>query len=236
MSKEIEDYNSEELIKDAIKRLNDELRLKGVGFDIDGVEVDSATKAIERFNEFHGTSYCKDDLTSVWEMANWASRIPGIRDPKQYATKLWNSDEVFANANHEYGALILTRFLHQEVVFPQRYTARPSYTEKVTRRWFLTNKPWVEQDLIHIQREGNGVNHSFKVDGINEQGIGYFFEDDTTTAELIEQNTRALVILVPQPWNKFYESSSDRIIVPKDYGGLPSLIRSYLTLATTFMQ
>lgn len=42
MSKKDVFATNEVLIKDNLKRLNDELRIKGVSFDIDGVEIGTA--------------------------------------------------------------------------------------------------------------------------------------------------------------------------------------------------
>ncbi|MCH7641157.1 hypothetical protein IID22_03100 [Patescibacteria group bacterium] len=235
MSKEFRLSNDEECLRNAINTLNARLRIDGVGFDIDGVEVDSATPAIERFNKLHDKLYTKKDLISVWEMANWARQIPGIDDPKGHAISVWNNDEVFANAHPEQGAWILAQFLYQEGVYPHRITSRPSYNEDVTRSWYSKNTPWVEQSFIHVQSKGFEISQTFKVDKINEKEIRYFFEDDIESAEMIVLQTQARVIIVPQPWNRFYEPSSDQIIKVRGYSEFPRLIRSYLTLAEGFI-
>lgn len=235
MSKEFRLSNDEECLRNAINTLNARLKIDGVGFDIDGVEVDSATPAIERFNKLHDKSYTKEDLISVWEMANWARQISGIDDPKGHAISVWNNDEVFANAHPEQGAWLVARFLHLEGVCPHRITSRPSYSKEVTRSWYSKNKPWVNQSFIHVQSQGHRISQSFKVDKINEKEIRYFFEDDIESAETIAQQTQALVIIVPQPWNRFYEPSSSQIIKVRGWTKFPILIRSYLTLAERFI-
>lgn len=235
MSKEFRLSNDEEYLGSAIDTLNERLRNEDVGFDIDGVDVDSATPAIDGFNQLHDTTYRKEDLTTVREITNWAKQIPGIDNPKGHAISMWTNDEVFANAHPEQGAWILAQFLQQEGVYPHKITSRPSFSEEVTRSWYSLYMPWVEQSLIHVQNKGNRINQTFKVDKINEKEIRYFFEDDIESAEIIAQQTQALVIIVPQPWNRFYEPSSDQIIKVQGYRELPILLRSYFTLAERFL-
>lgn len=237
MSREHLFATSEPLIKDALKRLDDEFRTKGVSFDIDGVEIDSATSAINEFNKRHNTLYRKEDLNSSWGIINWIRQIPDIKDPKEYAIRLWNSQGVMSFASPESGAWILSYHLHSEEIGPLRISARPYYLEVITKRWYEEIMPWVDQSLIHICSDESeiGPRIGFKINKINSFNIEYHFEDQVEDAELIAEQTKALVVLVPQPWNVGYKPTNREIIEVKGYTDQPVLVRAYLSLAERFM-
>lgn len=232
----------EEKIMNTLDKGNRTLRIEGLGFDIDGTEVDSATQAIQKLNRIFNSSYKKTDYATYWEMVEFIKKEDEtINNPKEYAIKLWNSDDVVGSALPESGALILSRFLHEEGLRIPRITARPSYIEEITRRWYDQRMPWVDQSLINIQNTGRRIYPGYKVNKINEYNLGYFFEDQPKDAEKIVDATNAVVIIVPQPWNTGYsipKNCHNRIIIPEEeqFQGHPRVLRAYFSLINIITQ
>ena len=223
-------------IVEKIERLNEELRNSVVSYDIDGVDVDSATLAVNKFNNLFNTAYRVKDLTNIWGLTDWLKYFPEVEDPRKFAVKLWNSNDVFGPALPVPGAWILADYIEEEEIRPHKITSRPSFVENVTRRWYRGWMPWIDQSRIHIQKNGREISPTFKVDKIIEIKSLYHFEDDTKQAEEIEEKTKSVglnttIVIVRQPWNLGYRPKSSRIVVDTRYTDLPPAIGAYLTLA-----
>ncbi|MEK7111913.1 MAG: hypothetical protein AAB875_01160 [Patescibacteria group bacterium] len=226
----------ENSIVEKIERLNEKLKNSVVSYDIDGVDTDSATCAVNKFNNLFNTAYKVEDLTSIWGLTDWVKDFPEIENPREFAVNLWNSDDVFGNALPVSGAWILADYIEEEEIRPHKITSRPSFVEDVTRRWYHRWMPWIDQSRIHIQKNGREISPTFKVDKIIEIKSLYHFEDDPLQAEDIEEKTKSaelntVIVIVRQPWNSGYRPKSSRIVIDARYTDLPPAIGAYLALA-----
>lgn len=215
------------------------LKKSVVSFDIDGVEINSAAPAVEKFNRIFGAKYKVDDLKTYWSMVEWVKIAdPSIEDPRSYAINLWNSKDVFEDAPPAAGAWLLGNYLRQKDYLDiYRITSRPSRVTEITLGWYAAKMPWVDRELIHIQQDGIPVQEgsqlaSHKIETINRLGIQLHFEDSFEEAEAIVSNTDAKVILVPAPWNSDYKNPMDGITVvgPTFNKAAPRLISVLLDL------
>ncbi len=216
------------------EKINNVLRNINISFDMDGVEINSAKPAIKKLNNIFSTDYTTDDLVSYWTMVDWIKKLrPDLKDPKEFARDLWNSDDVMKQARPESGAWLLSRKLEDNQIRPHRITMRPAKVRLTTLNWYKENMKWVDSELIHIQDQTD-YDLGYKVDRINELGINLHFDDSVDDAENIVAHTKANVVLVPQPSNLNYINSNPRIFTPNllGYGDMPKMIAVYLSLNT----
>jgi len=221
----------EQEIIQRLKKVNSVIGSLKVSFDIDGVEVNSTSTAIAKLNRNLGTNYGVGDLVSYWSMVDLVKKArPGIEDPKQYAINLWNSDDVFGVALPELGSWILSKYLDEIKIGIYRVTSRPSSVSDVTFDWYRRFMPWVNPELIHIQK-GQKHNARFKADTISGLGVELHFDDSVEDAKYIVSRTSARVVLIPQPWNLNREIAEPRILISNVATDDPAkLFRVYLDL------
>lgn len=238
MIKELCIGNDTEGIRAIFEETNKVLRESGVGIDMDGVEIDSHMSAIQALNQHFGRNFEKSNYSHPWVFVDFIEEIKAdgeIRidqDAKEFAIDFWNSDLVNDNAPPVEGAMIVSKFLHQNGINAHRITARPSYVKSATHRWYNRKMPWVESQYIHIQNTGKRIYPRFKIEKINQLGLGYYFEDEPGNAEIIAKETNATVIVVPQYWNLDYSpSDTNKIITTSGYNDAPTALRGYLALA-----
>ena len=226
-----------ELIRQ-IENLNYNFRNSVVSFDIDQVEVDSASTAIQEINRRLGTEYSVADLTAYWGLVEILKRDhKEIAEPTNFAIGIWNDPEVIGKALPVSGSIILSRYLFDEGISAYRITSRPASLRDTTLIWYKKSMPWVSSDSIHIQPDGSEIKPDFKVAEIGKLEVDFHFEDSWEHAEEIVAKTNAIVILIPQPWNRSYvpEVRSKIITIPDSkYQTLPKLIRAYIHLSDLF--
>lgn len=209
-----------------------------VSFDIDGVEINSATPAVNKFNKIFNTVYTIDDLKTYWAMADLVKKANlTIEDPRSYAINLWNSEDVFKDAPPASGAWLLGNYLRQSQLNIHRITSRPSHMAEVTLGWYAAKMPWVDRNLIHIQENSSFIRDKsqlalHKIETINKLGVQFHFEDSYEEAEAIVANTNAKVILVPASWNSDYKNPKRGIIIPSSRfnRSIPTLVSVFLDL------
>lgn len=206
-------YSELEIIR-KLDEITKTLRNKKVSFDIDGVEVFSAEKAILNFNLTFDTNYVVDDLTTYWRIIDLVAKAdPSIKNPKQFAIDLWNNDFVFGTSEPVSGAWLLSSYLDQHGIKSNRITMRPSFAKQVTLDWYEAKMPWVDPKSIFIQ-VGDTHDKNFKINTIKKLGIDIHFEDSVEEAEAIVAKTKAKVVLVPHPWNRDYVNPKPGILIP----------------------
>ena len=211
----------------------------GLSFDVDGVEAWTSEEAVKLYNKRFGRKYSFPKTTSqlnhFYAMNDWLNTIKekfpeSCQDPLQESIKIWNDDNVLANANVEIGVKALLKFLNNHGIVPFRFTSRPADKTKVTYEWFSKNQPDLSADYIYIQRDKNTLNSSFKLEMILDKGVGFHLDDAPMHAEEIAEKG-VWVGLVPQPWNESYEPKrGSKIIKPQGYLGRPKIIRAFLSL------
>lgn len=235
MSK-IEINSGEEKIFNKLSHVNNVLKHGGIGFDIDGSEVDTHTPAVRLYNTM--TSHLEGfEPRSVSDIINYDAFVgwfeeAGFQEPFECAMDVWHDEEVIVGAEPLSGSFLLSLFLKSQDIDVYRITSRPAFVSENTRKWYKQWQPHViSEDLLHIQSETDNINPSYKSDKIAALGLGYFFEDSFEHAQSIVQNTDATVVLVPQPWNRDYKNDNPRIIVTSGFDGIPKLVRSYFSLA-----
>jgi hypothetical protein len=81
---------------------------------------------------------------------------------------------------------------------------------EATREWFARELPWVKPENIILGRKEGMAGGDFKSDMINRFGVALHIEDAVEEAKTIAQETRARVLIVPQPWN-----DHDRFLHPR---------------------
>jgi hypothetical protein len=209
-------YQETRLIE-KFKVINDEIRRRGVGIDMDSSEWMSEEVAVREFNTDHGTNYKISDLEKDrYAMVSWSNHIPGVNDPLQYAIRYWNNPEWLVKLKPCPGALIMSKYFSGDDVKIDlhRITARPGADEivKATYDCYKRQMPWVDKSLIHIQRGTNTISSGYKVAEIDELNLGYFFEDAPDDAEAVVKKTNAIAIILPCYWNKGYKPDNPRIL------------------------
>jgi len=199
-------------------------------FDIDGVIVDTASRAIKHFNKKYRKTKKVTDLKSFFIIYDWLFEILDDKESAMDAmVKLWNDPEVLTKSLPIKGALELTKSLHRQGSTVHYITSRPNTTKDITRAWFKKWLPWVNQDLIHISPSGDGLQRSFKAEMIKSLRPDVHFEDSIEHAQDI---TRLLpetkVILVRQPWNyTIAETLPISVIIPEGRNVKRNLMASY---------
>src|SRR3989344_6958067 len=102
--------------------------LKGVGpisFDIDGVVVYTAVKALDRINKRLKANYKLIDMLEPFAFRKWMEADPNIKDPTKEDYALWNSEAVMSYAPVVPGAPMTCRLLN-EIGHPHYFvTSRP---------------------------------------------------------------------------------------------------------------
>jgi uncharacterized HAD superfamily protein len=202
-----------------------------VSFDIDGVEVNSAVTAITKLNNTLHIKYKTCNLTSYSAMVDLIKVADGtIEDPRSFAVKLWNSEDVLKDAPPASGAWLLGNYLRQSQLNIHRISSRPSHVAEVTFEWYATKMPWIDQNGPSDGDRAQLASH--KIDTIRKLGVQYHFEDSFEEAEAIVENTNAKVVLVPNPWNCEYRHPKQRIITvtPNFNRNIPKLISLFLDL------
>lgn len=169
-----------------------------IATDIDGVDAFTQESGLTAINNLKGTSFQLTDL----KVDLVAKYLKDVRDPKKFATEIWNSNANLSTTHVVSGALILSRFLFEKGINIPRITSRPSYTRDVTLEWYAQKMPWIKPEQIIMQTKSDNINFSFKVDQIKKLGIELFFEDSFEHAVNIVENTDAKVVLIPHYWNE----------------------------------
>lgn len=229
---------NEHLIIERLDEVTKVLENSVVSFDIDGVEINSATPAVNKFNKIFNTVYTIDSLKTYWAMADLVKKAdPSIEDPRAYAINLWNSEDVFKDAPPASGAWLLGNYLRKSQLCIHRITSRPSHVSEVTLKWYAAKMPWVDRNLIQIQENSSSISDKsqlalHKIETINKLGVQFHFEDSFEEAEEIVKHTNAKVILVPAPWNSDYKNPKPGIIIPSlNFNkNAPTLISVFLDL------
>lgn len=189
------------------------LKQEGLTSDIDGVDIDTTTNALDLYNRITGDNKKLSDVKKHYIMADWlAERNVTGQEATDLAKYIWDHAYIIQNASPESGSDSFSNFLHKQGLIVPRITSRPSSVAGETLNWYSTNMPWVKPELINIASENTNEGIEFKVDKINELGMKYHFEDAFEHAEEIIKHTKATVLLVPQYWNLDYKSQTDRII------------------------
>lgn len=242
MSKEFTPFEKEIVRK--LDVVNQELKRHGVSTDIDSTEVKSQDAALKQYNEMTGQERKLCELTDRYVMVKWLKEY-GYIDPLSVAIKIWNNPQEFCRLEPEDGALILSKYLYSSGVDLHRITARPGWPEikDSTMGWYQKEMPWVNKELIHIQ-DGKTINPRFKYVNV-PRCARYHFDD--ATEELEELGKLGIVgVLIPQPWNEGYKTSSPVVLtfskamaegIPSlgmsniDFGRMPKLIGAYFVLS-----
>lgn len=189
---------------------------KRVGKDIDGTEVFSQEKSVEEFNlryRNYKNQKTVGDLDIAFAMDNWLREYHGENAPVESRIH-WNRGAVLLNARPVDGAVELSRSVSSYGNDELRITSRPSRTAEWTYAYYNFWMPWVPKKDIRIQKDGNDIDHRFKVHTIGEEKIDYFYEDNPDHALDIVTNTDAIVTMVVWPWNINSTPRHPRIIRP----------------------
>lgn len=210
-----------------------------VSFDIDGVEVNSASAFVKKFNKQYKTHYKVNDLETYWSFVEWVQKAePENQNFRQAAMDFWNAADVNLPAPPVAGAWLMGQYLHQNGVKIHRISSRPGHVIGMTKAWYQEKMPWVDLNLIHIEEGSPTIREkcemgSYKVRMIKELGIQFHFDDSLDEAVKIVKETDANVVLVPQPWNLVSPTSlSPKIILLKknENSGIPKLVSVFLNL------
>lgn len=196
--------------------------------DIDGVDAGTFEKARQKFNQDQGTNYEASANTKDFIMVEWAKQL-SIKEPRKYVTGLFHSEEVIAGALPEPGSLILHRFFNDQGIIVPRVSTRPNYVREFTYIWYRQWMPWVKEENIHMNHRDE-IDPGFKVQTVKNLGANYHFEDSCEHAENISKESGAIVIMIPQYWNKYYFPTDEKIIKVPDNTGLPKIMAAFFTM------
>ena len=120
-----------------------------VSFDIDQVEVDSATTAIAELNRRKQTAYKVSDLTMHWGMVKILEiNHPEVKDPISYVIDLWNDPKVIQKAQPVSGAVELSKYLYENDIAAHRITSRPASLKEETIKMNRLNKEKHEKHCL----------------------------------------------------------------------------------------
>ncbi|MBI3397138.1 HAD family hydrolase [Candidatus Woesebacteria bacterium] len=209
----------------------DILRSLILSFDIDGVVVHTAPRAVRLFNYRFNQHRQLSDLTTFMRMADWIKEVSDGDSIKE-SMKIWNDADVLGGSPPVPGAIAVLDHLRRRNIQPFFITSRPANTKDVTLRWFRSWLPWVDEGRI-LMRSGPESGLKFKTRTIKEFGVGIHFEDSLEQATDIAGVTKARVILVNQPWNLDWDLSSQTgngIIRPTQEDSICNVFCSYLTM------
>jgi uncharacterized HAD superfamily protein len=182
------------------------LRLNKIGFDIDGVLVESKIAGVEKYNELRGTNHKVDEVEQYDQVKVWAME-EGMSEEEanKFNRQVWDDPEVLIKATPIDGAVELFEFMYQKNLKPPIITVRVDGLRDCTFSWFEKPMPFLDQSTIHVgshQDITEGMDH--KVKKIIETGVALFVEDSPSAVDRILAETNATVVLVVQKFNKQY--------------------------------
>lgn len=188
-----------------ISAVSENLRLidGAIGIDIDGVVQASSVLALRNASERVKQVILRDHVTSYWELVN-VGKQHGMTDLEaiEFATSSYNNHDVYLNAPLMAGIKPFLEIL-QIIKKPHLFgSARPVEFAQTTKDMFARKLPWIKPESIFLGRKEWMSGGEYKSSLINNYGIGLYIEDSIAEANEMARRTDALILLVPQPWNK----------------------------------
>lgn len=209
-----------------------------VSTDIDGVEVDLNTPAVNYANTTLGTRFKVDQITHDYRLTELIAQETDYtyEQALKHAIGCYNTTEVLLGAEAVGGAKEVSYFFWQNGIQILRNTSRPSWTIDQTLEWYQNNMYWINPNLILLPDNSHTINPENKKNQIKRYDIRFHLEDSLPQAiDLARTFPYLLIGLVTQYWNEQQfvpDDVKDRILIPgpEEYVEFPKVARTYMKL------
>jgi len=177
-----------------------------IGWDADGVLVNSQNPIIEETNRRLGTNFTFEQWLTYTYLFDQAIALTGD-SPNNVASWMFSIPIMLASTPYP-EALAVSRQL-DELGFRQIViTSRPTDQTDVTIEWFKTYYPWINSGDINVRKSGFKMSgEEFKVKKIQELTPVAFSDDSDELitlllAQISGMPTHLTLSLVDRPWNR----------------------------------